>query len=371
MLTRSHLTQFLKAFLILLLLWSCGTTKALKEKPYKINFLDEYIIPSGYEYQGEVFGGISGIDYQNGKLILVNDSPNNPMIFTAELSLKNSIPDTLSLTSVTRLDNEKFFEDNALDMESIRFDGKNYLISTEGNINKNLPPALFKLSPEGEFIESYTLPDYFLPGGSNYPRHNGVFEGLSMDKASDGFWFANELPLTNDGVEPKLYATTSPIRLSHFDPIADKITHQYALDLDRITKIPLLPLAINGLTEVLHLEADQFLILERSYSSGHKNRGNKVKLFMADITQATNIKGIDKLKSNTKEIRFAQKSLLFDFETIKEKLTDQVVDNLEGLCFGPTLKNGNKTLIIISDDNFSSFGPQLNQVIILELIKNQ
>ena len=130
-------------------------------------------------------------------------------------------------------------------------------------------------------------------------------------------------------------------------------------------------MAINGLTEILHLETDQFLVLERAYSAGHKNKGNKVKLFMADITQATNIKGIDQLKSNTKEIRFAQKSLLFDFETIKDKLTDQVVDNLEGLCYGPTLKNGNKTLVIVSDDNFSSFGPQFNQVIILELIKNQ
>lgn len=47
-----------------------------------------------------------------------------------------------------------------------------------------------------------------------------------------------------------------------------------------------------------------------------------------------------------------------------------MVDNLEGIAFGPKLLNGNQTLIIISDNNFSSWTRQLNQVILLELIPN-
>jgi hypothetical protein len=349
---------------------SCSSTKALKEQPYKIKFLDEHIIPAGFEYLNENFGGISGIDFSKGKLIMVNDSPTNPLIFTAQFSLKGFKLDTIAFESVIKLEGHSFFTDNALDMESIRFDGDNYLISTEGNIDKGLAPKLFKVSSKGEFLDEFPIPNYFLPKGQNQPRHNGVFEGLSMSKNSDGVWFANELPLEEDGKAPKLYSTNSPVRISYFDMIQNEVTRQYAMDLDRITKIPLLPFAINGLTEILELENDIFLVLERSYSAGHKSQGNKVKLFLLDISKASDIKDMDRLENISKDITYGKKSLVFDFKSIKSKLTDEVIDNLEGLCFGPILPNGNRTLIVASDNNFNSFGPQLNQFILLELKSN-
>ena len=370
MMTRSHFTYFVKFSFILALLYGCSTTKALKDPSYQIEFLDEYVIPAKFKYQGETFGGISGIDFKDGKLIMINDSPSNPLLFSAEFNLDGFKLDTLVFTSVVKLKDDVFFKENALDMESIRFDEEDYLISTEGNLNKNKAPRIFKINAKVEFVENYPLPDYFLPEGNNYPRHNGVFEGLSMDLNSDGFWFANELPLEHDGKAPKLYSTNSPIRISYYDRTQNEVTRQYAMDLDRIIKLPLLPFAINGLTELLQLENDKFLVLERAYSAGHKSQGNRVKLFLVDISKASDIQDIEQLKTSSKKIIYAEKSLLFDFKSIKSKLTGKIVDNLEGLCFGPTLPNGNRTLIIASDDNFSSYGPQLNQFIILELKSN-
>ncbi|MBZ9778130.1 esterase-like activity of phytase family protein [Psychroflexus sp. CAK8W] len=371
MLTKSNLTQFLSFCFLLVFLISCSTTKTLKGGNYQVKFIDEYTIPSGFTYSNETYGGISGIDYKDGQLIMVNDSPSNPLIFSAEFNLVDFKLDTLVFTSVVKLKADPFFKKNALDMESLRFDEDNYLISTEGSINKELPPTIFKVSPDGRFLKEYTLPDYFLPGGENQPRQNGVFEGLSMSLNSDGFWFANELPLIEDGKAPKLYNTNSPIRLSYFDRELNQVTRQYAMDLDRITKIPLVPFAVNGLTEILQLENVKFLVLERSYSAGHKSQGNKVKLFLVDIRNASNTKDIEQLENTSENVIYAKKSLLFDFKSIKSKLTDKIIDNLEGLCFGPILPNGNKSLIIASDDNFSSFGPQINQFILLELIENQ
>lgn len=370
MLTPSYLTKFLRLGLLLTLLAGCSTTRALKNPAYKVTFLDEYILPVNFEYQNQTFGGISGVDFKNGKLIMVNDSPSTPLIFSAEFNLDNFKLDTLVFTSVAKLETDVFFKENALDMESIRFDGNGYLISTEGNIDKGLAPRIFKINEKIEFLEHYPLADYFLPEGNNYPRHNGVFEGLTMDLNSNGFWFANELPLENDGKTPKLYNTNSPIRISYFDKNKNQVTRQYAMDLDRILKIPLLPFAINGLTEILQLENNKFLILERAYSAGHKSQGNRVKLFLADISNASDIKEMDQLSKVSQEVVYAKKSLLFDFKSIKSQLTDRIVDNLEGLCFGPLLPNGNRTLIIASDDNFNSFGPQLNQFIVLELKSN-
>jgi hypothetical protein len=43
-------------------------------------------------------------------------------------------------------------------------------------------------------------------------------------------------------------------------------------------------------------------------------------------------------------------------------------DNLEGLSYGPRLPNGNPTLLVISDDNFSTAGSvQINQFLLFEL----
>lgn len=370
MLRPSYLTQLLRLSFAFLLIVGCSTTRALKNPSYEVQFLDEYILPDGFNFENETFGGISGIDYKNGELIMVSDSPSNPLVFSAEFNLDNFKLDTLVFTSVLKLKKNDFYKENALDMESIRFDGKNYLISTEGNINKNKAPRIFKINNKAEFIENYALPDYFMPQGTNQPRHNGVFEGLSMDLNSDGFWFANELPLENDGKAPKLYSTNSPVRVSYYDKKQNEVTRQYAMDLDRIIKIPLLPFAINGLTEILQLENNTFLVLERAYSAGHKSQGNRVKLFLVDISRATDIKDVERLHKASEIITYAKKSLLFDFKSIRSKLTDKIVDNLEGLCFGPILPNGNRSLIIASDDNFSSFGPQLNQFILLELKPN-
>lgn len=367
MLTSQHLIKFLNLSALIFLITSCSTTRALDDELYDVQFLDEYIIPANFKFQNEIYGGVSGVDYTKGELLMVNDSPSNPLIFRARLKLKGFQVDTITFKSVTRLQNNTFFEKNALDMESIRYDGDGYLISTEGSINFGLSPRIFKVSKTAEFIESYSLPDYFLVKGNNQPRHNGVFEGLSNGINSSGFWFANELPLEKDGKTPKLYNTNSPIRLSFFDHKAKKVTRQYAMDLDRITKIPLLPFSINGLTEILQISQNTFLVLERSYSAGHKSQGNKVKLYLVDVSKATDIHDIVELEAATGDIIYAEKSLVFDFKSIKRKLTEGIVDNLEGLCFGPILSNGNPSLIVVSDNNFNKFGTQLNQIILLEL----
>ena len=67
------------------------------------------------------------------------------------------------------------------------------------------------------------------------------------------------------------------------------------------------------------------------------------------------------------------KTLLFDFEDIRAQLstaggTDRVVDNIEGIAFGADLPNGNKSLVLVADNNFSAFGQQLNQFIVFEVI---
>ncbi|PGH40366.1 MAG: hypothetical protein CRN43_03405 [Candidatus Nephrothrix sp. EaCA] len=67
------------------------------------------------------------------------------------------------------------------------------------------------------------------------------------------------------------------------------------------------------------------------------------------------------------------KTLLFDFETIRNQLSKVTnglpkVDNIEGISFGPKLSNGRLSLVVVADNNFSALGEQLSQFIVFEVI---
>ena len=65
-----------------------------------------------------------------------------------------------------------------------------------------------------------------------------------------------------------------------------------------------------------------------------------------------------------------KKELILNLSDVKEKLTEGIIDNIEGITFGPKLPNGNRLLILVADDNFQKFGRQLNQFLFFEQILN-
>ena len=90
-----------------------------------------------------------------------------------------------------------------------------------------------------------------------------------------------------------------------------------------------------------------------------------MKIFDVDASKATNTLEMENLSKNN--YKNAEKRLVFDFKSVKKFLTKETIDNIEGMTFGPDLPNGQKSLILVSDDNFSSFSEQITQFILLEL----
>ncbi|MFQ3181667.1 MAG: hypothetical protein ACI9Z4_001265 [Polaribacter sp.] len=79
----------------------------------------------------------------------------------------------------------------------------------------------------------------------------------------------------------------------------------------------------------------------------------------------TNILDIDALKKT--KYTALKKRLLINFEDLKNRVTAGIIDNIEGITFGPILENGNRSLLVVSEDNFQLYGKQLNQFIVLEI----
>ncbi len=194
-------------------------------------------------------------------------------------------------------------------------------------------------------------------------QQNGVFESLTKSFDNQGIWSVNELPLKTDGTKAKHPKTNSPLRFTYYNSNTKQATKEFVYELSPLPLPKTKLINMNGVSDILEYKENEFLVLERAFQGR-----NIVKIFKAVVEEnSTNSLNIKSLKS--KNYIPIKKELLFDFDTIKSQLTNQKIDNIEGITFGETLPNGNKTLIVISDDNFQKFGSQMNQFILLELIE--
>jgi hypothetical protein len=348
---------------------SCGVTKSAKNKNYQLKLLDEYIIPAKTYFEGEEIGGLSGIDFKNDTLILIDDRSSKPIVYQAKWEASNHKIDSLVFFEGMNLKKiDSIFQKTTLDLESIRF-GKNkgYWLSSEGNINQQKNPSIFQLNEKGKFLQQMQLPDYLQVNGNNQPYNNRAIEGITWDSSQEFIWASTELPLINDGKKPQLWNTFSPIRFTQFNPTTGAAEQQFIYTLDRVVRLPLLPFYTNGVTEILHLSTDEFLVLERGFSAGRGKHSNRVKLFVCNFETASNTLKFNSISKND-NLKEAEKYLLLDFKKIRKRLPSKRIDNIEGFCYGPALANGNKTLLFISDNNFNSFGEQITQLIWMELV---
>ncbi len=348
-------------------LTSCGTSKKLTSKNIELRYLDDYVLSSDLEVDGTKVGGLSGIDFHEDKYYLVCDHPGNPRFYEAQIKISQNQIDTIFINKLIQLDRSNgFLKANTLDLESVRIqDSNTILLTSEGAIKANQKPSIFYVNSKGDFIRNFNLPSYFTSTGKQKPRNNGVFEGLTHDYSNEGYWVGMELPLTLDGSKPKLFPTKSPIRITHFNKETGQATDQFVMELEGITKIPWKYFAVNGLTELIEYAPKKFLVLERAFSAGHGSLGNTVRIFEVNAEEATNTVEFKNLRKE--KYKRATKQLVFDFKSVKKKLT-KGIDNVEGMTFGPLLPNGNRSLILISDNNFNTLGEQLNQVILMEVI---
>lgn len=358
----------------LISLFSCKNKQQTQKNtfPFALHFLDDYTIPAQVFLDSTEIGGLSGIDFNGENYLLVSDQKKKYRFYKASIKIQENKIDTVVFNKVILLQtaDNSFFKNNYLDLEGIRFlpNKKSILISSEGSISSAKDPSLFSITESGTFLDAFPIKDYFKANSKAQPRNNGLFEGLSISADKKAFWVAAELPLTIDGPEPTLHKTISPARITRYDLETKKPTKQVTYLLDSITKTPKGSFYVNGISEILILAPEKLFVIERAYSSGLGTHGNSVRLYLADLSKATNTLNIESLKSNKTQIVPAEKRLLFDFSTVENKLKSGYIDNIEGITFGPILPNGHQSILLVSDNNFNSMGEQVNQVILMELI---
>lgn len=374
--TVSTISKFLKYpffILSLFVLTACGGAKVSRDLPFELRFLDEYLIPDDLMVDGTLVGGMSDLDYDGEYYYTIVDLPSSPRIYKMAIDINGRKIDTIRFVETINIKHKtEETKTRTFDLEGLIYDGEQnqYIISSEGNINRGKDPFIASVDSEGNVLEYYEIPKYFQASYPNGPRNNGVLEGLDRSADGDGFWAVMELPLEMDGPTVKIYGTTSPVRFTYYDWETKTPQKQFVYTLDRLRKMPLLPFAVNGISGIMEYDEDQFIVIERAYSAGHGSYGNRIMLYLADGRNATNTIDETNLKSKiNKSVVPAKKQLIFDFNSVKRQLSEGFADNIEGIIFGPKLSNGNQSLLLISDNNFNSFSKQINQVILMEVIQ--
>jgi hypothetical protein len=356
---------------------ACLAAAPASASPSGVRLLGERIIPKG-TFEGTTVGGLSGIDRdpRTGGYVLVSDDRSDQQparFYTATIDVTSRGLGEVRLTGThpfLRPDGTTYpplatTDGTTVDPEDIRVDPwtGDYVWSQEGERIVEparqvlIDPSVQVAKRDGAFRRVLPLPEIERMSAENQgPRRNQALEALTFAAGGTLVVSAMEGALLQDGPE----ATPDHGTLSRIS-VQTRSGHllaQYAYPQEPVFTQPNPPgsFANNGVTAILESGPGRFLVVERSFVTGV---GNKVLVFEISTRGATNVRELDSLAGE--KVRPVRKKLVADLSDFGLS----TVDNIEGMTWGPKLRSGERTLLLVSDDNFSA--TQVSQVVALAI----
>lgn len=358
---------------LLLALGACSTAEPVtRSDDLAVTHLGTMQVADGLSPLGPPLGGISGIDYDDatGSYLAVSDdrSEKGPARFYAltldleqDGTFATDAPTFTALTTLLAVDGRPYPK-KGVDPESIRrVPGSTDIVYTsEGDASKLLAPFVRRASADGALVRDYPVPSHYTPAAgpdgaqTSGVRNNLAFEGLTFSTDGSRIVTLTENSLLQDGSIATPEAGTDS-RVLMFDNASGDVVDEFVYRVDAISgNYPdvLDPTgwtlkADRGATEILAVDDDEYLVIERGAVPG---KGNEVQIFWTTTAGATPVTGRETLDGTETPM---PKRKLFDFAD-----TGANPDNVEGITWGPTLGDGTRTLVLSADDNFNPEGGQ-------------
>jgi hypothetical protein len=368
-------------FILVLPLTGCSLPQVSAEQrlflDLSLDFLGEYRLPR-INFQATPVGGLSGITYDRSQdqFYAISDDRSDlapARFYTLKLSLDPNNPKTPTIqqvevkgvTSLLNQDSQPYAK-GTLDPEGIALSPLgSVFISSEGVARDQISPFVTEFDLKtGQWKRSLPIPERYVPAVKNN-QFQGVgdnlgFEALTLSLAGTAIepfrlFTATESALAQDIDDDHPQQGASRNRLLHYsiDPSRTLLVSEHLYLMDP----PPEGTMFHGLPELLAIDqAGHFLSLERSFGS----KGFTVKLFQLAMGDATDTSMIERFKGLSKGLQPIRKQLLLNLNDLNIPL-----DNLEGMTLGPHLPDGSQSLLLVSDDNFSS--KQVTQFLLFRL----
>ncbi|MEI7969634.1 MAG: esterase-like activity of phytase family protein [Betaproteobacteria bacterium] len=357
---------------------AAGVALPVLAADFSLRFIGQQILPTGQMVQGVEFGGLSGIDYDAAtpggpSFWAISDDGGGergtPRFYNLSLDYDLSGFHGVTVNSqifMRRPDGSTFpSSQRTVDPEGIRrAPGGNLFWSSEGSYSANsaslYQPFVREMTPAGVHVREFAVPGMYryVDNATTGGRGNRLFEALAVSPSGSRLYTANEDALIQDGPITSLGAG-SVVRVTAFDVAKGSVTGQFAYVLPAIPK-PAVPGAPfppdNGLSELLAVSETRFIAVERAFAYGV---GNTIRLVLTDLSGATDVSGSASL-AGAAHVPMT-KEALFDLDAL-----GITVDNTEGITWGHTLANGNRSLVLVSDNNFSA--TQVTQFLAFEVV---
>ncbi len=357
-----------------------------------IEYLSSLELPS-QDFEGTAVGGLSALTYdlKTGQFYSLSDDHGSGQARIYELDIPISESDDgpqfgpATVTNIIRLtdaDGQPY--SGSFDPEGLALTPQDsFFVSTEGEPSQGLAPGLFEFDrSSGALLRQLPVPEKFTPvfpepdldeenqspvssvSQSELPQSQGVqsnqgFEALTISATGTApgeplrLFTATEGPLIQDTTAASINGQPR-----------DRLLHYYLgegrplLVAEHLYPLSPLPGSVfHGLSEMLALDGEgHFLTLERALTP----LGFDAKLFQITLAGASDISSQESLRGTLVDTQPIQKQLLLHLNELGIGL-----DNLEGMSWGPRLKDGSRSLLLISDDNFKSF--QKTQILLFKL----
>jgi hypothetical protein len=285
---------------------------------------------------------------------------------------KGKLPVTLKLTETKMLTDEtgrKLVGSlDAIDVkrpeQSLRFDPEGVRLGREGTIfiSDEYGPVLAEFNPQGKRIRNFPIPARFLPTkpgktpADELPPLNTTgrvpnrgMEGLAISPDGTMLYGIMQSPLIQDGALDKDNARVGlNCRLLELDTVTKK-SREFVYPLEDKG---------NGLSEILAINNQEFLVLERD-SKGGKDAAFK-KIYHINLAGATDVSAVAALPASElpSSIQPVKKTLFLDLLDKKFAIAgDECPEKFEGLAFGPDLPDGRRLLLVSADNDFIAEQP--------------
>jgi hypothetical protein len=327
----------------------------------QLEFLGQQIFPTATQFRGTTFGGLSSITYDARRNLFyaLSDDQVNARFYTLRIGVGGGAPavQIVAVTTLRDADGQPFAP-ASLDPEGLTLtDDRTLVVTSEGFANRLIDPWVREFDLSGHQLRALFVPPAFLPNaaGTHGVRLNLGFESAAVTPSANFLFVGAEAAVVQDG-PPATVGAGSPARIIRYDIQGSGLVPRRVVDrqfvywTDPIAEppVPANQFAVNGLVELLPLDDDSLISMERSFSVGAPDTGNTIKLYDVSLAGADDVNGFDSIALLLGSIDAVQKSLLLDLDELGIPL-----DNVEGMTFGPNLPDGRRSLILVSDNNFS------------------
>jgi 3-phytase len=337
-----------------------------------LEFLGGTTIPAGATFGDTVVGGLSSLAYDPARDVyyaLSDDqgpgfTPTSTptRFYTLTIDLGDGSLDagdvTVLATTTLRGPDGQPFPGQSLDPEGLALTPQDTLVITsEGIATRGIAPFVREFDLAGNQVGDLPVPGYFDPTATTGVRQNLGFEAAAVAPNGQQLFVGTENALVQDG--PAASTTTgSPARILRYHLGHGGSDREYVYPTEPVVA-PSPVFTVNGLVELLPLNNEFLLAMERSFSVGV---GNTICIYRVALPGATDVSGVADL-DQVAGLKTARKTLLLELPA--KVVGGQDLDNVEGMTLGPRLPDGRQSVLLVSDNNFTAGQP--SQVLLLAL----